>query len=70
MIMIQHKVRNSGHFDSASVLELEQVLMLVASHICWPSSLLLSESGSKMEFLVSASVHPFSMASFTTPQEG
>jgi hypothetical protein len=31
--MIQHKVRNSGHFDSASVLELEQVLMLVASHV-------------------------------------
>jgi ubiquitin-protein ligase E3 C len=31
MIIIQHKVRNSGHFDSASVLE--QVLMLVASHV-------------------------------------
>lgn len=29
--MIQQKVRDSGHFDSASVLE--QVLMLVASHV-------------------------------------
>ncbi|XP_066362074.1 E3 ubiquitin-protein ligase UPL6-like [Miscanthus floridulus] len=33
IVSVPHKVRNSGHFDSASVLELEQVLMLVASHV-------------------------------------
>lgn len=31
MTVIQQKVRNSGHFDGTSVLE--QVLMLVASHV-------------------------------------